>query len=427
MKFYNKIFAGAIALMAFSSCMNEDLESKFTAGGDEGTLELNVEVLQPARRDVSTTDFPVVIKDASGTVVKEYATVGEVPSSIQMSVGNYTVESHTPGNIAKSMPSPYYKGATDVEIVKNVTSPVEVVCKMENSQVTVNYDSEFRNVFSEWEITIEDGSNTVMSFNTTANPSSTVYWYFGDGGVKQIVVNFRGTTASGNTIAARNVLTKNQSSQGGYDDDEENFTGGDLITMNFAPTESTEGKITGINISASVVFDETTESITVDVIDVPGLDDPNQGGGSGGGSGEEGSITLNLPNDIAMAFKGATALDPHSGDTYIAATAGIKSIMVTIDSDSEDMNTSLGDLNEQYGVDFIGGAEIVDNQNVVSLFQSLGQPLSVPAQGEKAYTFPIGNFFGFLQILVGSHKFNLTVTDMDGNTKSGTITITVGV
>ncbi len=423
MKFYNKIFAGAIALMAFSSCMNEDLESKFTAGGDEGTLELNVEVLQPARRDVSTTDFPVVIKDASGTVVKEYATVGEVPSSIQMSVGNYTVESHTPGNIAKSMPSPYYKGAADVEIVKDVNSPVEVVCKMENSQVTVNYDNEFRNVFSEWEITIEDGSNTVMSFKTTANQSSTVYWYFGDGGVKQIVVNFRGTTASGNTIAARNVLTKNQSSQGGYDDDEENFTGGDLITMNFAPTESTEGKITGINISASVVFDETTENITVDVIDVPGLDDPNQGGGSGGGSGEEGSITLNLPNDITMSP--GNIPDASKGDTYIAASAGIKSIKVTIISDSQEMNESLADLNTNFAVDFLAGAEVVDNQNLVALFRSLGKTISVPARGDREYTFPVGNFFTLLQVLVGNHRFNMTVTDMDDNTKSGTILIKV--
>ena len=64
MKIYNNILAGTLTLMAFASCMSEDLESKFTAGGDKGTLELGVELLQPARRDVSTVNFPVVIKDA---------------------------------------------------------------------------------------------------------------------------------------------------------------------------------------------------------------------------------------------------------------------------------------------------------------------------------------------------------------------------
>ena len=424
MKIYNNILAGTLTLMAFASCMSEDLESKFTAGGDKGTLELGVELLQPARRDVSTVNFPVVIKDASGSVVKEYATVAEVPASIVMAVGSYTVESHTPGEIAKSMSNPYYKGASDVEIVKDVTSPVNVVCKMANSQVNINYDEEFRNVFTAWEVTIDDGSETALSF-TQSSTTNTIYWYFGEAGVKQLVVNFRGTTTTGNTIAARNVLTKNQSSTGGYDDDNTNFTGGDLITLNFAPTESTEGNITGITLSANVVFDETAEDINVGVIDVPGLNDPTGGGDNPGGGDTEG-ITLNLPADIAMAVGGAAALDKSLGDTYIAAGAGLKSIMVRIESDSEDMNGSLGDLSEQYGVDFLAGAEIVGNQNVVSLFESLGQKLSVPAEGDKEYTFPIGNFFGFLQLLTGKHRFHLTVTDMNGNTQSGSLLITVG-
>lgn len=410
--------------MAFASCMSEDLESKFTAGGDQGTLELGVELLQPARRDVSTVNFPVVIKDASGSVVKEYATVAEVPASIVMAVGSYTVESHTPGEIAKSMPNPYYKGASDVEIVKDVTSPVNVVCKMANSQVSINYDEEFRNVFTAWEVTIDDGSETALSF-TQSSTTNTIYWYFGEAGVKQLVVNFRGTTTTGNTIAARNVLTKNQSSTGGYDDDNTNFTGGDLITLNFAPTESTEGNITGITLSANVVFDETAEDINVGVIDVPGLNDPSGGGDNPGGGGEAAGITLDLPEDISMARFGADALDPSLGDTYIAAEAGLKSILVRIDSNSADMNKSLVQLSTEYKVDFLNGAEIVDNQNVVSLFESLDQKLSVPAQGEKEYTFPIGNFFGFLQVLAGEHRFHLTVTDMNGNTQSGSLLITV--
>lgn len=424
MKIYNNILAGTLTLMAFASCMSEDLESKFTAGGDKGTLELGVELLQPARRDVSTVNFPVVIKDASGSVVKEYATVAEVPASIVMAVGSYTVESHTPGEIAKSMSNPYYKGASDVEIVKDVTSPVNVVCKMANSQVNINYDEEFRNVFTAWEVTIDDGSETALSF-TQSSTTNTIYWYFGEAGVKQLVVNFRGTTTTGNTIAARNVLTKNQSSTGGYDDDNTNFTGGDLITLNFAPTESTEGKITGITLSANVVFDETAEDVNVGVIDVPGLNDPNGGGDNPGGGDTEG-ITLNLPADIAMAVGGAAALDKSLGDTYIAAGAGLKSIKVSIDSSSSEMNEQLVALAAEYDVDFIAGAEIVDNQNVVRLFDSLGQSLSVPAQGDKEYTFPIGNFFNLLQILAGEHRFNLTVTDMNGNTQSGSILITVG-
>ena len=89
------------------------------------------------------------------------------------------------------------------------------------------------------------------------------------------------------------------------------------------------------------------------------------------------------------------------------------------------MIESLSDLNTNYGVDFIGGAEIVDNSDVVQLFADLNQPLSVPSQGDIDYTFPIGNFFGLLGFLSGEHTFNLVVEDMDGNKKSGKLILTV--
>lgn len=73
----------------------------------------------------------------------------------------------------------------------------------------------------------------------------------------------------------------------------------------------------------------------------------------------------------------------------------------------------------------MSGAEIVDNQNVVTLFNDLQQPLSVPSQGDKSYNFPIGNFFDLLQVLQGEHTFYLNVTDMTGASKAGSVSITV--
>ena len=134
---------------------------------------------------------------------------------------------------------------------------------------------------------------------------------------------------------------------------------------------------------------------------------------------------MNLPAPISFPILGADDVSPSLGDTYLAATAGFRSITVSISSTSAEMNSSLAALSTEYGVDFISGAEIVDNQNVVELFDSLGQPLSVPTQGDTSYNFPIGNFFGFLQVLAGSHTFYLTVTDMQGNTKSGSVNITI--
>lgn len=424
MKIQNALLTGALALAALSSCTSEDFEEKLSAGGPKGELQLSVDVLKPesTRAVTEVTDFPVIIYDAEGKTIHSYSTVADVPSSIMIAVGNYTVESHTPGAIRKKMAEAYYRGVTPVEIIKDVTSPVNVLCKMQNSVITVNYDDEFRSVFASWEITINDGGQTVLSFdNTTA--TNKVYWYFGEEGVKELTVNFRGTTIEGSTVSSKYTLTKDQADES-YDDDRQNFGGGDALNINFTPTESTEGRLTGVTINADVTFTETNENVDIIVVDKPGFEpgggdepDPTPGG-------DEGNITLDLPADISFPFM-APPSDTSQGDTYIAATAGLKSITVMIESTSSDMKSSLSELNDQYGVDFIGGAEIVGNQNVVALFNNLNQPLSVPTKGDTEYKFPIGNFFGFLKVLAGKHTFHLTVTDMDGAVKSGSLNITI--
>lgn len=421
MKLQNTLLAGAIAIAALSSCCNEDA---FDAMEQTGKMQLAVDIAKPQARATSeVTDFPVIIYNAAGTQVASYNTVADVPANVTLEVGNYNVESHTPGSISKKMSAPYYKGVQDVEILKDITSQVNVLCKMQNSKITVNYSDEFRNVFSTWEITVNDGSETALSF-TNSSTSNSTYWYFGEGGVESLKVNFRGVTTTGASIASSYILTKDQASES-YDDDRKNFGGGDAITLNFNPTESTEGNITSITINANVTFTETNETVDIEVVDKPGF---NDGGGTGGedpnpGGDDETGITLNLPGD--MSFSASTVPDKSAGDTYIAAENGLKSITVSLASTSDEMNEQLGLLNEGYGVDFINGAEIVGNQNVVALFASLNQPLDVPAEGATEYTFPIGNFFNLLVILPGEHTFNLTVTDMNGNTKSGKLKITI--
>lgn len=422
MKLYNTCLAGVIGLVAFTACNNEDLESKFTKDKAYGVMQVSVDVSKPKSKATSeVTDFPVLIFDAEGNQIESYTTVADVPENIKLGVGNYVVQSHTPGTIKKRMSEPYYLGEKDVEILKDVTSEVEVICKMQNSIITVGYDEEFKEVFSSWEIIVSDGSETTLSF--TDSSISSVYWYFGEDGVKELTVNFRGTTSEGSTIATRYVLTKDQASES-YDDDNENFCGGDAIQINVKPTESTEGNVTGVTINADVTFPETNEKVNVDVVDVPIFTPDTDPDPDTPGTGDE-AVTLSLPADIAFPAFCADDVDKSLGDTYIAATVGLKSIKVSIESTSEDMVSSLNDLTKQYGVDFVNGAEIVGNQSVVNLFNDLGQSLSVPAEGDKEYTFPIGNFFGFLQVLQGEHTFNLTVTDLNGETKGGKLKITI--
>lgn len=423
MKSY-KLLLGCAALLAMTGCVSEDM----TGSSDKGVLSLDVSTRQPTATragEYEVTDFPVTIYKEDGTTrVESYDAVDAMPEKIRLDVGTYVLEAHTPGTMQRQMTYPYYKGTATSEILKDVTTQTTIVCKQQNGSIKVNYDEDFLALFTAWTITFDDGGDQALSIkNTNGNDPAAVYWAFGEN-VDKLTVNFRGTTADGNTITASKLLTKDQATET-YDGETTNFGGGDAVVVNFTPVEATTGKVT-IGITANIVFTETTETVTISVVDNGTLtpenpddpqtpDDPTPGGG----------ITLNLPAPISYPFLGAASVNKSLGDTYIAAESGLKSIIVSIESTSSEMVTSVGKLNDNYGVDFINGAEIVGNQDVVRLFSELNQPLSVPDEGDTEYTFPIGNFFELLQVLAGEHTFNLSVTDMDGNVKTGKVVITI--
>lgn len=414
---------GAVIGLGLSSCMNEDFPS---ADSRKGSMSLSVDQLAPsATRAVETSNFPVTI--FSLTENKEFVSYDKaslVPSKIVMPVGNYYAEAHTPGVLDKIMSAPYYSGRDDFEILQNINTVSTVVCRMANGSFTVRFTDLFAEAFSSWTVSIDDGTASAIIYTSDKdglNPP-TLYMRF-EPNVSVLNVNFVGTTISGNRITASNTLTKKQASEQ-YDSDTEYFTGGDAIVIVFNTVESTEGDVTGVTVNANIKFEESDESFDMEVEDnvteEEGGDD-NTGGDNTGG-GDASAISLDLPED--MVVSGTT--DPSLGDTYITCENGIKSIKVKMSSTSDAMNGSLEDLAANYnGVDFLAGAEVVGNQEMVRLFGDLGQTLNVPAEGDTSYTFPIGNFFTLLTVLPGEHTFTLTITDMAGNTKDGQLKLTV--
>lgn len=414
---------GAVVGLGLSSCMNEDFPS---ADSRKGSMSLSVDQLAPsATRAVETSNFPVTI--FSLTENKEFVSYDKaslVPSKIVMPVGNYYAEAHTPGVLDKIMSAPYYSGRDDFEILQNINTVSTVVCRMANGSFTVRFTDLFAEAFSSWTVSIDDGTASAIIYTSDKdglNPP-TLYMRF-EPNVSALNVNFVGTTISGNRITASNTLTKKQASEQ-YDSDTEYFTGGDAIVIVFNTVESTEGDVTGVTVNANIKFEESDESFDMEVEDnvteEEGGDD-NTGGDNTGG-GDASAISLDLPEDMVVS----AATDPSLGDTYISAENGIKSIKVKMSSTSEAMIASLQDLAGNYdGVDFLVGAEVVGNQEMIRLFGDLGQTLSVPAEGDTSYTFPIGNFFTLLAFLPGEHTFTLIITDMAGNTKDGQLKLTV--
>ena len=422
----NKIFLGCAAAMALASCVNEDFSK--SAGKDSGRLEVGVETLEPMKTragEYTVTNFPVTIYEADGTTkVESYETVSAMPAQILLPTGNYVLEAHTPGGI---MSTPYYKGTEPSTIQKDLTTQSTITCKMANTSITVHYDQDFLSLFTSWTITFDDGTDNAISFtNQDGETPATLYWDLGEG-VQKLTVNFRGVNKDG-TVTAKNDLTKSQATET-YDGQNTNFAGGDAVVVNFTPVEATTGYVT-IGITANI-FGTDAESVPaiVEIVD-NGTFTPEEGGGEEPGPGpqpgDDDAIVLTLPAPVTLSADNAGSADPSSGDVAMTAEKGLKSVNVKVDSSSDEMMEQLAAVADEYqGVDLVNGCEVVGNQNLVAFLGSLQKIITVPAQGDTEYTFPVGQFYGFLGLLPGTHNFIMTVTDMEGNTKSGTVVVTI--
>lgn len=415
MKILKHILVGTTALLGLYSCTNENLS---TTENRMGSMSLNVDKLYPTRA-VETNDYPVAIYSLDdNSLIASYERADQVPNKLKMNIGLYYAEAHAPGVMDKIMDAPYYAGRDTFEILQNINTESTVVCRMANGCISVCYSQQFIETFTDWTVTVNDGGESAIVYTRTEHglTPSPLYIRFEEN-VQMLIVNFAGTTVGGNRITTASTLTKQQASER-YDSDTKNFEGGDHIVINFEPVEGTEGEVTGITITANIKFEESEEDFEMEVEDFIPEDDEDEPTEE-----ETTAITLQLPKDMVVTG----GMDPALGNTYIAAEHGIKSILVKVSSTSEDMMSSLADLAAQYeGVDFMTGAEVVDNQNMASLLSTVsGQSIIVPSVGDTEYTFPIGAFFGLLQFMPGEHTFSLTIIDMQDNIKNGFLKLTV--
>lgn len=423
---------GTAAMLSLASCelKNELTESPVNKEAT-GAIELGVSVKQPVSQTrvdatgIDTNTYPVVIRSTNGTttgVVYEYNTLFEMPASVTVPVGQYTISSHTPGTLEKQMDTPYYAGSTDITVSKDIASKTDIVCRMANSRIQLNYGEDFKEAFSEWTITIDDGGEMAMAFTQDELEAAPVYWAFSENATA-ITVNIRAKTTAGNTVTDRRVFKKSDASEN-YEEVGDVFTGGDALEINMGTVTSSTGELEGIDISTNITFEDSSEAVeipTTDETEEPEEPtDPSEPGEGEEGTGE--TPSLELPADFSYSST-TGAGKPENADAYIKTPNGLKSAIVKIETTSENFKGTLQDVD--MGGNLLNGVELVNNTAIDDLFAGIGLEDKSPEPGVTVYKFPIGAFFTFLDMFQGVHSFHITVTDNQNITISDVLTITV--
>lgn len=410
-----------------ASCeMKNELTGSLTDKADTGTLELGVSVKQPVSQtradasDIDTNTFPITVKGTSAevdTIVRNYNTLAEMPASITVPVGTYNVSSHTPGTLEKQMTAPYYSGDTEVTVTKDITSSVNVVCRMANSRIQLNYGEDFKKAFSEWAITIDDGSEMALPYTQENLNPEAVYWYFGDN-VTAIKVNITAKTTAGNTVTQSQTFRKADASEN-YEEVGDNFTGGDALQINMGTVESATGTVTGITINTHITFEDESESVEIPIGPTPPIPGDTLMVTCIGKVNSDATSESNI-FETGVNYSMAAGNWPTT-DVLISTPAGLKSLKVTIIGGNNGFQGIATDMN-------FNNHEMIGS-SLGDMLGSMGVSLPMPEEGMTNYTFPVGQFYAMMNLYGPTkngqeedgtygedyHEFLITVEDKDGN------------
>lgn len=403
---------GTAAMLSLASCeLKNELTGSLVDKEDTGAIELGVSVKQPVsqtRADVSEIDtdtYPVVIqsiKDGVTEVIHEYATLAEMPASITVPVGQYTISSHTPGTLEKQMTSPYYAGSTNITVSKDIASKADIVCRMANSRIQMNYGEDFKEAFSEWAITIDDGGEMAMSFTQDKLDAAPVYWAFSEN-AEAITVNIRAKTTTGNTVTDRRVFKKSDASEN-YEEEGDVFTGGDALEINMGTVESLTGEVTGITIETNITFEDSSEPVEIPTINLEEPEEPEEPSEPG----EEGEIDITEPEGNSYLING---VDLAYGTTDYPESPVV--INMSVQNGIQNMFVKVNTTDPTF--EFAAGAMELTSGNGLDLASDNATDLSslftLPQIGDTSYSFTLNETL--LALLMnnpgykGEHKLSL--------------------
>lgn len=432
MKIQHTLTWALCALLSLASCeMKDEIFDKNQVTGDVGYLNLAVSAQNKVTKaatdegtstnsSVSVDNFEVEISNSEG-VYKQFDSYAELQDAgkITLPIGEYTVTAHTPGNIAPKMDYPYYNGEESLKITKDTETSAKVICTMQNTKIQLNYGETFATVYKSWDITISDGSDNILTYDETNLNPAAIYWLIADN-VSAIKVHIVAYLQDGTKITEDRSITKPDDAESNY------WSGSDALTITMesgTPTVPDDPNGATINIKVEVSFSdsEVTEEIPVEGGNDGGEEggettDPGEGDGDGEGSATAPTLSGEYLNKT-VNFDVSEGTDNFpTVEIIMDVPEGIQSVVVKAKTNNTNLERILNVMGFSSGVNLVGTTAPV-------LVAALGK---IPQSGDKSYTFSVnGTIKEALAASSGTHTFDVTVTDLKGQSVNGTLTFNI--
>lgn len=363
-------------------------------------VETSTEIDIISRAATSATyNYVIRIFDANGDQVGDDYIYGQMPESIVLTTGTYSMSVQSQSNIpAAEFEAPVY-GATvnNIVIEEDQTTDVGVItCRLINIKVSVAYNEAMQAVMGEDCQAIVEIGNGALTF---AKGESQCGYFAAPEVSNAMTVKFSGTV-DGNYATMTRAFT--------------DVKAGQWRKINFIMTVNEEGDAT-FDVVVEDWCDEKELANNVDVSEEVIGPDPDAG------EGEEQN-----PDAPKVIYKGGSVptapiviTDGMQLGFTISAPKGIAGLSVDIASDNADFKNDVLSMGIS-PIDLVNPSEAQ-----ISICNMFGLPYGSSLVGQTETAFDLSGAVTPLMGFPGTHSFTLKITDTEGNTTSTTIKMKV--
>lgn len=446
MKKYKSLIWLLGLIISLSSCeMRDELLGKGEAGENAGTLELGLSSVYNGvtvsrasttvdggtttgnfdEEDINVDNYTLVVTNTETQEEVAKGKVSELKNEsgkvvLPLSEGDYSVTAYNyEGENVTVSERPYFKGEQTFSVKKGVATSVDLPCKLACVEVSLSLTSSFEEAFKDdYAVIIDNGDGASQTFDKTSIGKK--YYFQTPEHQSTLNASIKATSEEGNFVELKATIQKPADAEGGVSD----LEGGDSFNIQLTEEGSTDSYIS-IGITVDLTFTEVGETIEIPVGNIiyEGPDTP----GEGGDDNEPTTGTLSVTG-VPETYNLTTTGTVPTIKVDMASENGIKSLVVSIDSDNPMFPTLLSGLDLLEPFDLCNLEERPKAKENLLMLNLISEDVytQLHAGAVKSYTFEVTSLVALLPQtkLTGSHKFTLTISD--GNeTKEGTLTVNV--
>lgn len=399
------VFLAISAVMILSGCSKEGNFNNI--GGEYGTVSIKLasdgRFVTKSGENVDVNAFYVKIKQGE-TTVKSYDRYSDMPNTIDIAPGSYTIEAGSAAAADAAWDQPVYYGTQQFDVKAGDVLSLSVTCSLSNMKVTVTCtDNFFNEMEDDFEIAITNGKGTLIYNKAKIEAGESGYFSVGTLTI-DLTAKRKGT---GDKIIDHRSISDGAAK--------------DHFILNF------DAVLTGeIGLGANGITLDYTLNNREEHIIVPGEDetpvepDPE----------DEYLPTITgdgIGTPITISQSGSK---PEKVDINIATLNGktISDILVSIahtDVTFSGTILTMGLDGEFSIVNFDDENGAVRKTTLVEELKLIEDPEISPIKGKANYTFGIGGFMEALAIFPGTADFKIKVIDSDNKEASATCTINI--